>query len=164
MPEPSNPRRFNPVAWLVVGIPVVTVIAGVWTLWLAAGDSATDAHPDAVRRMAQVQQASTDADQAAAQAGLSARIEIAEDHVLVTVSPTAGTRAPALMLRHPIESQLDRVLMLSPHPRGWRSQESLAAPHGWRLQLVADDGRWRLVGRYRPGDTTLELRPALASP
>jgi hypothetical protein len=164
MPEPTNPRRFNPVAWLVVGIPVATIIAGVWTLWLAAGDSATDAHPDQVRRMAQVQQASTDADQTAAREGLSARIEIADDHVLVSVQPSAGTRAPVLMLRHPIESGLDRVLTLSPHPRGWRSQESLAAPHGWQLQLVADDGRWRLVGRYRTGDTTLALQPALAPP
>jgi nitrogen fixation protein FixH len=164
MPEPPNPRRFNPVAWLVVGIPVATVIAGVWTLRLAAGDSATDAHPDQVRRMAQVQQASTDADQAAARDGLSARIEVAADHVLVSVHPTAGTRAPVLMLRHPIESRLDRALELSPHPRGWRSRESLAAPHGWQLQLVADDGRWRLVGRYRPGDTELLLQPALRSP
>ncbi len=84
--------------------------------------------------------------------------------MLVNVRPTAGTRAPVLMLRHPIESQLDRVLTLSPHPRGWRSQESLAAPHGWQLHLVADDGRWRLVGRCRPGDTALVLQPALGSP
>jgi hypothetical protein len=164
MPDPRTERRFNPVVWLVVGIPVATVVAGIWTLMLAAGDSATDAHPDQVRRMAQVQQASTDADETAAREGLTARVQIGRDHVLVSVLPTAGTRAPVLMLRHPIESSLDRALALSPHPGGWRSGESLAAAHGWQLQLVAADGRWRLVGRYRPGDTELVLRPALAPP
>ena len=157
-------RRFNPVVWLVVGIPLATVIAGVWTLMLAAGDSATDAHPDQVRRMAQVQQASTDADETAAREGLAARVEIRRDHVLVSVAPTAGTRAPVLMLRHPIESSLDRALVLSPHPGGWRANETVGAAHGWQLQLVAADGRWRLVGRYRPGDADLVLRPALAPP
>lgn len=164
MPGNRPTRRYNPVAWLAVGIPVATVLAGIWTLWLAAGDSATDAHPDRVRRMAQVQQASTDADETAAREGLTARLRIADDHVLVRVRPTAGTGAPVLMLRHPIESELDRTLPLSPHPEGWRSQESLAAAHGWQLHLVAADGRWRLVGRYRPGDTDLVLGPALAAP
>ena len=37
-------------------------------------------------------------------------------------------------------------------------------PHAWQLQLVAHDGRWRLVGRYRPGDTAVDLRPALEAP
>lgn len=164
MPDAPHDRRFNPVAWLVVIIPVATVVAGVWTLILAAGDSATDAHPDRVRRMAQVQEASLDADETAAREGLAARVRIAPDHVLVSVTPGGGTRAPVLMLRHPIESGLDRALALSPHPGGWRSQESLAAAHGWQLQLVAADGRWRLVGRYRPGDSDLVLRPALAPP
>jgi hypothetical protein len=164
MTAPEPRRRFNPVVWLVIGIPAATVVAGIWTLMLAAGNGATDSHPDRVRRMAQVQEASLEADQVAANEGLSARVQVGTGHVLVTVMPTAGTRAPVLMLRHPIESQLDRVLTLSPHPRGWRSQESLAAPHGWQLHLVADDGRWRLVGRYRPGDTALVLQPALGSP
>ena len=154
-------RRFNPVLWLVIGIPAATVVAGIWTLMLAAGDSATDSHPDKVRRMAQVQEASLEADQVAAREGLTARVRIDAGHVLVTVLPTAGTRAPVLMLRHPIESSLDQVLPLSPYPGGWRGPGKLAAAHGWQLQLVSADGRWRLVGRYRPGDTEVTLRPAL---
>ena len=160
MYEPRT-RRFNPVLWLVIGIPAATVVAGIWTLMLAAGDSATDSHPDKVRRMAQVQEASLEADQVAAREGLTARVQIDAGHVLVTVFPTAGTRAPVLMLRHPIESTLDQELPLSPYPGGWRGPASMAAAHGWQLQLVAADGRWRLVGRYRPGDSEVTLRPAL---
>lgn len=162
--DETRARRFNPVLWLVVGIPAATVVAGVWTLMLAAGDSATDSHPDKVRRMAQVQEASLEADQVAAREGLAARVRIGADHVLVTVLPTAGTRAPVLMLRHPIESSLDRELPLSPYPGGWRASRSLADGHGWQLQLVSADGRWRLVGRYRPGDAEVVLRPALEKP
>jgi hypothetical protein len=164
MTAPEPRRRFNPVVWLVIGIPAATVVAGIWTLMLAAGNGATDSHPDRVRRMAQVQEASLEADQVAANEGLSARVQVGTGHVLVTVMPTAGTRAPVLMLRHPIEAALDRELPLSPYPGGWRAAESLAAAHGWQLQLVSADNRWRLVGRYRPGDTELLLQPALAPP
>ena len=159
------PRRArNPVAWLVVGIPVLTVIAGLWTLKLAAGPSATDAHPDNVRRMAQVQEASIEADANAAKLGLRARVQVLGDRAVVSVEPGSGPLAPELQLRHPIESTLDRVLVLTPGPQGWRSAEPIAAAHGWQVQLVAGDGRWRLVGRYRPGDTELVLAPALAAP
>ena len=161
MATPEPRRRFNPVLWLAIGIPAATVVAGVWTLFVASGDSATDSHPDQVRRTAQVQEASLEADQTAAREGLSARVQIGIDHVLVTVSPTAGTHAPVLTLRHPIEAALDRELPLSPYPGGWRADKPLVAKHGWQVQLVSADGRWRLVGRYRPGDTQLALKPAL---
>lgn len=160
--DAKPPRsRFNPVLWLVIGIPAATVVAGIWTLMLAAGDSATDSHPDKVRRMAQVQEASIDADETAAREGLSGHVQLRGGQALVTVLPTAGTHAPILVLRHPIEASLDRQLPLSPAPGGWRTDEALAAAHGWQLQLVSSDGRWRLVGRYRPGDTDVALAPAL---
>jgi uncharacterized protein len=164
MTAPEPRRRFNPVLWLVIGIPAATVVAGIWTLMLAAGDGATDSHPDEVRRMAQVQEASFDADAVAAREGLSARVQVGTDQVLVIVEPTAGTRAPALVLRHPIQASLDQALPLSPYPGGWRATKSMAATHGWHLQLIASDGRWRLVGRYQPGDTEVVLLPSLASP
>jgi hypothetical protein len=161
-PEPR--RRPNLILWLVIGIPAATVVAGIWTLILAAGDGATDSHPDRVRRMAQVQEASLEADQTAAREGLSARVQVGIDQVRVAVSPTAGTRAPVLTLRHPIEAARDRELPLSPYPGGWRADKPLVATHGWQVQLVSADGRWRLVGRYRPGDTEVLLYPALEPP
>ena len=55
----APPRQWhrNPVAWLMIAIPVATVVAGFWTLWLAASESGVDTHPDKVRRTAQVQAA-----------------------------------------------------------------------------------------------------------
>lgn len=162
--EGKRSRFGNPVAWLVLGIPAATVVAGFWTLGVAMGDSATDANPDKVRRTAQVQVASIEADETAAARGLAATLTLEPDSALVVLDQSAGPVAPVLQLVHPIESTLDRQLVLSPDPRGWRAGEAIAAPHGWHVRLLAADGSWRLVGRYQPGDTELRLEPAVSTP
>lgn len=154
----------NPVLWLVLGIPALTIVAGVWTLLVAAGNSAVDADPDPVRRTAQVQVASLEADAEAARLGLAGSLVLEGDGAVVQLQGPAGPQAPVLQLVHPLESSLDRVLALSPGPRGWRTDGPVAAPHGWQLRLQAADGAWRLVGRYRPGDTEVALAPALDGP
>lgn len=165
MTKTSPPRQWrrNPVAWLMIAIPAATVVAGFWTLWLAASESGVDTNPDFVRRTAQVQVTSLEPDATAARLGLSARISLDGDGILVAVSPSSGPVAPRLQLVHPIETSLDRALTLGPDPRGWRSAESLAGQEAWHLRLVAADGSWRLVGRYRPGDTRILLEPAVSS-
>jgi len=158
---PERQWRRNPVAWLMIAIPAITVVAGFWTLWLIASDSGVDAHPDKVRRTAQVQVTSLEPDIEAARLGLSARVSLDEQGVVVAVRPTAGPVAPQLQLVHPIESSLDRDLALAPDPRGWRSAESPEGEQAWHLRLLAADGSWRLVGRYQPGETEVLLEPAV---
>ena len=154
----------NPVLWLVLAIPAATIVAGVWTLVVASGNSAVDADPDPVRRTAQVQVASIEADAEAASRGLGATLAIQGDTALLRLDQATGPRAPSLQLVHPLESSLDRQLGLQPDPKGWRTDGPVAATHVWQLRLVADDGSWRLVGRYHPGDTEVTLAPALAAP
>ena len=139
---PTRQWHRNPVAWLMIAIPAATVVAGFWTLWLAASESG---------------------DEAAARLGLSAELAFDDGGVLVQVLPGSGPVAPRLQLVHPIESSLDRELVLSPHPRGWHAAGALVGKEAWHLRLVAADGSWRLVGRYRPGDTALRLEPAVSA-
>lgn len=160
-PGDDTRRGFNPVAWLVLLLPAAAIVGGIWTIWLAAGPGATDASPDEVRRMAQVQEAAMDADEVAAREGLSARLHLLDDGLRLELLPMPGTMAPQLQLVHPVEARHDRLLGFSPGPDGWRSEETIAGDIAWRLRLVAPDGRWRLVGRYRPGDRVVELLPAL---
>ncbi|WP_295361966.1 FixH family protein [Arenimonas sp.] len=165
MGEPGNPGPSrNYALWLVLGIPAATVVAGIWTIVAISSESGVDADPDPVRRTAQVQVVSIEADQAAATRGLSARVEIDGGGALVRLGQSTGPVAPRLQLIHPIESSLDRQIELAPHPQGWRANEPVAARHGWQLRLVAADGSWRVVGRYHPGDTTVELVPSVAAP
>ena len=158
-----RPWRRNPVAWLMIVIPAATVVAGFWTLWLAASESGVDSNPDTVRRTAQIQVTSLVPDQNASRLGLRGRVWMDGDALLVEVLPSAGTVAPQLQLVHPIENSLDRHLDLSPDPRGWRGSGALAGQQAWHLRLVAADGSWRLVGRYRPGDTEVRLEPAVTA-
>ncbi len=157
-----NQWRRNPVAWLMIVIPVATVVAGFWTLWLAASESGVDTNPDAVRRTAQVQVTSLEPDETASRLGLRGRVWMDGDALLVAVQPTAGLVAPRLELVHPIEGSLDRQLDLVPDPRGWRADAQLAGKEAWHLRLVAADGSWRLVGRYQPGDTEVLLEPSVS--
>lgn len=154
--------RRNPVAWLMIVIPAATVLAGVWTLWLAASESGVDTNPDTVRRTAQVQVTSLEPDENASRLGLRGRAWIDGDALLVSVQPTAGLVAPQLQLVHPIENSLDRLLELRPDPRGWRAEASLGGKEAWHLRLLAADGSWRLVGRYQPGDTEVLLEPSVS--
>ena len=156
-----RPWRRNPVAWLMIVIPAATVVAGFWTLWLAASESGVDSNPDTVRRTAQIQVTSLAPDENASRRGLSGRVLLDGDTLLVTVGPGSGTVAPQLQLVHPIENTLDRHYDLRPDPRGWRGDGGLAGQQAWHLRLVAADGSWRLVGRYRPGDTQVVLEPSV---
>ncbi|MBW8369003.1 MAG: FixH family protein [Arenimonas sp.] len=144
-------------------IPACTVVAGFWTLWLAASESGVDTNPDTVRRTAQIQVSSLEPDENAARQGLRGRVVIEAGSVLVEVMPSAGTVAPQLQLVHPIENSLDIAVDLRPDPRGWRGDVALAGKQAWHLRVVAADGSWRLVGRYRPGDTQVQLEPAVST-
>lgn len=156
--------RANPVAWLVLGIPAATILAGIATLWVAAGGSAVDASPDPVRRMAQVQQVALDADEVAAREGLSATLHIEGELLRLELRPAPGTVTPVLQLVHPIESDADVALDFEPGPDGWRHPGGYPDQVAWNLRLVAPDGRWRLVGRHVPGADRIELAPAVPSP
>ncbi len=156
--------RANPVAWLVLGIPAATILAGIATLWVAAGGSAVDASPDPVRRMAQVQQVALDADEVAAREGLSATLYIEGEVLRLELRPAPGTVTPVLQLVHPIESDADVALDFEPGPDGWRHPGGYPDQVAWNLRLVAPDGRWRLVGRHVPGADRIELAPAVPAP
>ena len=160
--DTRTPWRRNPVAWLMILIPAATVVAGVWTVWLAASESGVDSNPDPVRRTAQIQVTSLEPDENASRRGLSGRVWFDGETLLVAVLPSSGTVAPQLQLVHPIEKSLDHHLDLSPDPRGWRANGTLAGKQAWHLRLVGADGSWRLVGRYRPGDTDIPLEPAVS--
>jgi len=140
--KPQGQWRRNPVAWLMILIPAATVVAGFWTLWLAASESGVDSNPDTVRRTAQIQVSSLEPDENASRLGLRGRVIIEAGSVLVVVTPSAGTIAPQLQLVHPIEDSLDRAI---------------------NLRVVAADASWRVVGRYYPGDTEVQLEPAVSS-
>lgn len=155
----------NPMVWLVAGIPVASIVAGVG-LVIVAMRQPNDAIPDKVRRTAQIQVADLGADTRARQAGLRALLR-AEDGV-VEALPVAGDfdRARPLVatLRHPAREAEDRTVTLAPTELGWRAKAEVDLSHDWNVELAPADARWRLLGRLPKGQHAVALQPALQSP
>lgn len=158
--QPSKWR--NPVMWLVVGLPALSVVAGVGLVVIANRDG-NDAVPDAVRRTAQVQVADIGPDAVAQREGLSAIVR--SDAGIVEVLPVTGAfdraRPLRLVLLHPAKAADDRTLTLQPTDTGWRTDAEVDPGHDWNLRVEADDGRWRLLGRLPRGQHAARVSPAL---
>ena len=86
-------RWYSPELWLVVGIPLATVVGGMVTLALAVGDLSADGEHEGVQRTAQMQTADLDPDLAAARQGLSARLRVdrTDGQVRVWLPAAIGT-------------------------------------------------------------------------
>ena len=160
-------RRFSPELALVVGIPLLTVFAGLATLWLSRGDLSADGEHEGVRRTAQMQTANLDPDLAAARAGLSASLRIDRDNGQVRVSlPRAVGVGEVVEVEfvHSLHAQRDLHARLRASNGAWVAAIAPDAGSRWRV-VVADRARsWRLVGTLPRGGSTLSLQPALAPP
>lgn len=161
------------MVWLVVGLPALVVVAAFATLAIAIRAGGSDALPDDVRRMAQIQTTDLSADEFAATQKLSAVLSIGENTIgesSIDILPASGdllkdervrAQTLTLLLQHPSRAVEDRALTLRPSGHGWRIAEALDLSHDWRVQIVAADGRWRLHGRLPKATRSTLLQPAL---
>lgn len=157
----GSPWR-QPMMWLVVGLPAVTVIALVSLVIMAAGPGSTDSIDTSVKRTAQIQTADLGADESAARLRLAALLRVDGD-ALEVLPLHAGfdTGKPMrLVMRHPARADHDREFVLQPASGGWRAPApGLALDHDWTLQLAPEDARWRLKGRLVKGQFSARLQP-----
>ncbi|MEZ5439006.1 MAG: FixH family protein [Lysobacteraceae bacterium] len=152
----------EPLLWLVVGLPLAAVIAGISTLVIAIRAGGADALPDPVRRTAQVQQLDLTPDHIAAAEQRHATLRRNGAELSIELSPETTDPLLLLQLIHPTDAAEDRQLALTRDGDAWRGQLPDQLPENdWRLQLVPADGRWRLHGRWRSGSNEVELAPAL---
>ena len=154
----------HPELWLVLAIPVATVLAGIGTLRLADVDTSTDASGGKVRRTAQVQVAELAPDREAARRGLSARVRVdrVAGIVLVELPGGHGLDGPLqLTAQHALRADRDLVLPLRRDGLRWRADGIPGADASWRLVLGDADGAWRVIGRLPRGANAAALRPAL---
>jgi hypothetical protein len=164
--DPSAPRRSswsNPVMWLVVGLPLLSIVAGVGLVVVAARNGGDDSVSDEVRRVSQIQTSDLGPDEAAGKLGLSAVLRV-EDGI-VEVLPATGGFARAqplqLLLEHPTREAEDLHLQLAPEGPGWRLRQAVDPGHDWVVQLRAADGSWRLHGRLPKQQHAARLAPLL---
>lgn len=152
----------EPVAWLVIALPLAGVLASVWLMDVAGGDHVVDAAPEEVQRTAQVQQRDLLADQRAQQLGLHATLVRVDDGLQVTLLG-ADIATARLAFVHPADQSRDLVATLD--AGGVPTAAALAGfdPRvAWHVRLQSATGDWRLVGRWRPDrpDAAVDLLPA----
>lgn len=158
-----RPAWREPMVWLVAGLPLASVVAGIALLITASRSGSTDAVADPVQRTAQIQVADLGPDARAQQLHLTAIVRT--DANLIEVLPVSGEfkhDAPLrIALHHPTRAESDRVLLLLPGEPGWRAVAMINAAHDWNVQLSPEDGSWRLQGRLPKGQRAAHLKPAL---
>ncbi|MCA7024122.1 MULTISPECIES: FixH family protein [Stenotrophomonas] len=163
MNERSRSPWRVPVFWLVVGLPLLSIVAGVGLVIIAVRSGGADVVSDPVQRVSQIQTTDLGPDEAAAKLGLSAVLRV-EDGV-VEVLPATGkfaTGAPLqLVLEHPTRQSDDLRLELLPQGPGWRVQQAVDGEHDWVVQLRDGEGRWRLHGRLPKQQHAARLSPSL---
>ncbi|MDO5506068.1 MAG: FixH family protein [Pseudoxanthomonas suwonensis] len=157
----DNFRR-NPALWLVIGLPLASIIAGVTLVTIATRTGGHDISPDRVDRMAQVQQTDLGPDHRAMQRNLSAIVRRQDDALYL--NPVTGNfpKAPlVLQLRHPLRAAEDQRLELLPQDDGqWRADFPAGAGNDWNMVLAPEDGSWRLFGRLPRGQNAVRLAHA----
>jgi len=162
-PHKDSPAWRNPVLWLVIGLPLLSIVAGVGLVVVSVRSGGADGGPDPLRRVSQIQTADLGPDAQAKKLGLSAVLRV-EDGI-VEVLPATGKfdrAAPLrLHLEHPTTQARDLQLELQPHGPGWRTEQAVDGSHDWIARLRAADGSWRLQGRLPKDQHATRLAPAL---
>ena len=128
MNEPTKRSPWGiPVFWLVIGLPLLSIVAGVGLVVIAVRSGGADTVSDPVRRVSQIQTADLGPDAAARKLGLSAVLRV-EDGI-VEVLPATGSFAHdaplQLVLEHPTRQADDVRLELAPQGPGWRAAQAI---------------------------------------
>lgn len=163
MNERSKSPWRVPVFWLVVGLPLLSIVAGVGLVIVAVRSGGADVVSDPVQRVSQIQTTDLGPDEAAAKLGLSAvlRVEDGVVEVLPATGKFGGGTALQLVLEHPTRQSDDLRLELLPQGPGWRVQQAVDGEHDWVVQLRDAEGRWRLHGRLPKQQHAARLSPSL---
>lgn len=158
----ERPWYRQPMLWLVIAIPALTVPAGLATVAVAfrgADEVITDDYrvePLGVRRDAT-------RDTAARTGDVHAAVLAASDGS-ITVTLRQGSQPPpaALVLRlaHATRASEDRAVQLA--ASGGQSFKGSMPPLGtghWYVELAPPDGTWRLTGEFHAPLNELSLDP-----
>lgn len=158
-------RQAGPLLWLVIAVPLATIIAGITTIVLSVRSGSTDAVIDPVRRTAQVQDREMAADRNAVALALDASGHRDADTGAIQIQLSGNHGVPAVMglaVSHPVRGSEDqRIDLVAAGNERWLGRLDVDAGHDWNLELSPPDGSWRLVGRWRANQHDFELRPAL---
>lgn len=156
----------EPMVWLMVGIPLLTVLAGFYTLYLAMNAGPLDASKTSVQRIAQAQTLDSGADKFSTENNYHAFLMLDKSRPiwsvsLKTVPSHLRNGAINIVFVHPQRADQDITVRIA------SKQDSIDMPTTITFkpqQIVVSDtqGRWRLVG-VDDGGSQISLTPVLSA-
>jgi len=166
MNDPARKRSLFgiPAMWLVIGLPLMSIVAGVGLVIVAVRSGGADVVRDEVQRTSQIQVTDLSRDEIAAQRNLSALLRA--DEGVIDIIPVNGDFDRAqplkLVLQHPTTAAEDLELTLIPSATGWQTNATIDPGHAWNVELSGAD--WRLHARLPKAQHAVRLAPALSTP
>lgn len=159
-----RPWYREPFVWLIIGLPLTAVVAGLSTLYIAVVTRDGMVSDDYYQHGLEINQ-SLDRDRAAARLGLKAQLHLdaATESVVVrlaTVSRATLPKTIKLYWMYATRSGYDRTEQLELSRDGaYRAEIPVLIPGHWYVRIEAQD--WRLQGAmHMPEDTALALSAA----
>ena len=154
----------EPMVWLMLGIPLLTAVAGIYTLNIALSAKATDEVNIPVTRIAQIQQSDLSADENAARANITAHLNLRGTQWEITSAANLRDSQLILSLQHPIDREKDVRMVLDKKNTAFISNTMIDRSHDWILQLSDVKTHWRLVGRLHKNENTADLKASVSLP
>ena len=139
----------EPLVWMVVGIPALTIVAGLFTWWIAAQRADSNVAEDWYKKGLTINR-SLERESRAQALGLRAEVLLAAEHDLrLTLQGPATAALPAsltLTLVHPVRAEQDRKFTLDRQADGsYRTVSPQVSAGHWALAIEAQD--WRISAR-----------------
>jgi hypothetical protein len=156
----------EPMLWLIIAIPLATVIGGLTTLWLAEQSGQSDVVPEDVQRTAQAQVVDLAPDIEAARRHLSAHVAVDANNGAVRADLVSPNADDALVIKfvHGLRAADDVTLPMAREGDHWQASLPPMVSADWRLALEDAHGHWRLIGRLPRGSHQAQLLPAVMVP
>jgi hypothetical protein len=162
----SRPWQREPLVWLVIAIPALTVVAGLSTVVIARHGADAPVADD-VRKEGLAIHQDPARDRAATALGVSARIALGDGRVRVELDAGRAARPSTLLvvLSHATRAEFDTLVPLAAAADGsyGASLPPLRDGH-WFLELTPPDRAWRLTGDFTGRGAALALTPEGAGP
>jgi uncharacterized protein len=162
--ERPRPWYREPMVWLVIAIPALTVVGGLTTVVIAHYNSDTVV-ADEYRKEGLAIHRDPTRDRAAQRLGVHATVALATGALSVRLDP--GTAPPprqlVVLLSHATRAEHDRLVTLEAAVDGvYAAPLAPLAPGHWYLEVSPTDRAWRLTGEFVDTLGTLALRPGTA--
>jgi hypothetical protein len=143
---PPRPAWREPLVWMVWGIPGLTVVAGLFTWWIAAQRADSNVAEDWYKRGMTINR-SLERETRAQTLGLTAELRLADEHDLrLRLDGGAAPASVTVLLTHPVRAEQDRHLSLARQPDGsYRIVSPRVAAGTWGVSIEAED--WRIATR-----------------